>query len=87
MGNWTGWHTASLVVFLACILAIVVWDVFVVLFSPVRGATISYVVFTAARKSPVIALMIGIVVGHLVWPTLNLNVQENQTQEVQNVED
>jgi hypothetical protein len=85
--GWTNWHTASLVVFLVCVLTIVAWDVFVVLFSPVRGATISYVVFTAARKSPVIALLIGIVVGHLVWPTLNLNPDKSETQGVENVED
>lgn len=66
-------HTASLVIFCGFVGFIILWDMFIVLFSGCPGATISYVVYSSARKSPSVALFIGIVVGHLLWPTLDLN--------------
>lgn len=70
---WGRMHTASLCVFIACVLAVIVWDVYIVLFTNTPGATISYSVYHAARKSPIIAFIAGVIMGHLFWPTLDLN--------------
>lgn len=76
---WSKLHTASLSLFITLSLIIIVWDVCVVLFSNTPGATVSYSVYYASRRSPVIALMIGIVIGHLFWPTLDLNKPKQDT--------
>lgn len=75
---WSRLHTVSFAVFLLCVSVVVLWDIGVVLLSRTPGATISYSVYHAAKQSPVIALFVGIVIGHLFWPTLDLNRPQQQ---------
>lgn len=53
------------------LLAIVVILIGLDIFAAVRWGyqgTISYDVLTASKSHPIIALIVGIVIGHLFWP-------------------
>lgn len=61
------WKTYTAGVLIAAAVVLIIWDVIVA----IRGgntATISQVLYHAAQAEPVIALALGIVLGHLFWP-------------------
>lgn len=58
---------ATLAVVLACCAALAAWD----LYAYGRGgwpATVSYLVLTRARRHPILAVAVGVLIGHLFWP-------------------
>ena len=57
----TGW---SLV---ATAAGLIVWDIFVAS-TEEKGDTISEVLLLQAKKRPIIATAIGVIIGHLFWP-------------------
>ena len=58
--------TAKLIILVA-IIVISLWDITVVLMGRPE-ATISYVLFQSTKANPIIAFMLGVVIGHLFWP-------------------
>jgi hypothetical protein len=53
-------------VLLLAVIALAAWDVYVFLrFGP--QATISHVVASACEAEPIIALVLGIILGHILW--------------------
>ena len=58
--------TARLIILVA-IIVISLWDITVVLMGRPE-ATISHVLFQSTKANPIIAFMLGVVIGHLFWP-------------------
>lgn len=63
----TGWLLIANVVFL------IAWDVYVKVRQPDGNATISWLVLTAAKHAPIVAIALGIVIGHLFWQNCTKN--------------
>ncbi len=62
----TRWRTVWVLAII--IVATIGWDFYAAFGTPGAGDTVSEVVLGAARKHPVIPLIVGIVLGHLLWP-------------------
>jgi len=56
------------IIIIAVVAIIGAWDVFVVLIMGKPEATISAVLLQLTKENPIIAFMLGVVVGHLFWP-------------------
>ena len=56
------------IIIIAVVAIIGAWDVFVVLIMGRPEATISAVLLQLTKENPIIAFMLGVVVGHLFWP-------------------
>lgn len=59
--------TTTQIVIAVTVAGLVLYDVIAALIAG-RGATISWVTLTLMRKWPIIALAVGVVVGHIAWP-------------------
>ena len=56
------------IIIIAVVVIVGTWDVFVVLIMGKPEATISAVLLQLTKENPIIAFMLGVVVGHLFWP-------------------
>lgn len=63
--SWT--KTATIVVIIVTTVLVVAWDIYVAV-EPTPRDTISKVLLDATRQHPSMAIMIGILLGHLMWP-------------------
>ena len=61
---WPHWVVLTVTTFLA---VMVLLDVYLVLYAR-PGQSISEQVYDASRLNPIIALAVGIILGHLFWP-------------------
>jgi len=57
---------ATIGILVSIILALIAWDIWVVI-EPTPGDTISEITMFYARRHPVIPFALGVVCGHLLW--------------------
>ena len=58
---------AAKCIILAIIIIVSFWDI-TVIFMGRQDATVSAVVYQLSKENPIIAFILGVVVGHLFWP-------------------
>jgi hypothetical protein len=57
----------TLIILAAVVVILVGWDIYAA-FSKEKGDTISSLLLEWSSRKPVIALAIGVILGHLFWP-------------------
>lgn len=57
----------TLIILASVIVILVGWDIYAA-FSKEQGDTISSLVLAWSSRKPIIALAVGIIIGHLFWP-------------------
>jgi len=60
-------RTGTIGILAAITLLLVAWDVYAAT-NKERGDTVSEVVLGFARRHPVIPFLLGVLMGHLLWP-------------------
>jgi hypothetical protein len=63
--EWT--RKTTITILISTVSALILWDIWVFI-EPTDGDTISEVTLGFASDHPVVALIIGVVMGHLFWP-------------------
>lgn len=75
--RFTTSQTVTAVVCLCWVVALLLYDLFLVLWG-YTDATVSMVCSKLFRRAPVLAFLVGLVVGHLVWPITRFYESEAQ---------
>tara|TARA_R100000008_G_scaffold53964_1_gene32839 strand:- start:457 stop:654 length:198 start_codon:yes stop_codon:yes gene_type:complete len=57
-------------IILGIVLIVAFWDI-TVMFMGRPDATISAVILEVSKENPIVAFVLGVVVGHLFWPNWN----------------
>lgn len=64
------------IVIISCLFILIFWDIFDKIEDPSGITTISWQIWLASSSRPIIACVVGIVVGHLFWQTPDTSLKK-----------